>query len=171
LRAVLLLLAACNHAPLPSGGSDLAQASVQDLAVADLALGCVASPVTISGTVMNATFEGRYGWAWYEAGDCTETPDLLIRSDDTPSRDPIAVEVRFMAHATTGDQMVMVTAWTSANAQPLQATGRANLSSAEPLMSTSLPTLAGTLTVNEMGIILDGSFSVRHCPMLDLYCV
>ena len=172
---VLLLLAACNHAPLPAGGTDLSPAQdlsqTQDLSLVDLAVGCTASPLNFTIQIPHGAILGNFGWAWYDAGDCTETPSMLIRSDDNPSRDPVQVSVRFQPHSMPGTQMVMVTVWTDPMAQPIEATGTATLTSAEALSSTSLPTLAGTIDVNDNGIVFSGSFSVRHCPMLDLYCV
>src|SRR5258705_11235247 len=100
---VLLLLGACNHRGLPdNAAADLATAA------GDLAVACTASPVMVSGAIPHGFFDGRFGWAWYEAGDCAERPHLMARTDDTATRDGVFIDVRFPNVPQLGDNLVEV---------------------------------------------------------------
>lgn len=161
-----LLLVACNHAALPTGDGgarDLATASSGDLATV-----CISSPVSVSGAIPNGFFDGRFGWAWYESGDCRERAHLVLSNSDDP-RSAVFVDVMFPYDPQLGDNVVLVTlSW---GEPPVIGMGHATLTKYQTLASTAEIHLEGTLAVDDNGLQLQGSFSVRHCPMLDLYCV
>jgi hypothetical protein len=163
----VLLAAGCNHQPLPVG----ADAGARDLATpsGDLAVMCIASPVTVSGGIPHGFFDAQYGWAWYEAGDCRERPHLMLRGDDQPLRQAVFVDVRFPEQPQLGDNLVMVVlSW---GEPPVIGSGHAILTRVETLASGAEIHLEGQLTVDDNGLQLSGAFSVRHCAALDEYCV
>ena len=160
------LLAACNHSALPQNSDAAADLSQP---AGDLAVMCTASPVNVSGAIPHGFFDGRFGWAWYEAGDCAERAHLMLRTDDVATRDGVLIDVRFTNPPQLGDNPVeVILSW---GEPPVIGMGTATLTRFESLMSAAEPHLEGTVMVNDNGLTISGSFSVLHCPALDEYCV
>jgi hypothetical protein len=162
---VALLLCACNHATLST------DAATRDLSLppGDFAMACVASATEVNGAIPNSPFAGRWGWAWYETGDCRERVHLKLSGDAEPETSGTFIDVMFPYSPQLGDNQVIVTlSW---GEPPVIGMGTATLSKVEPLASTEEIRLQGTLMINDNGLQLSGSFAVRHCPMLDIYCV